>query len=189
MPNGVLCQAYSTHAPYYTSRQCYGYEQRGNGHISFSFFHLIRCSSNARTSGGENSSAFSKSPFVKVNTTDLGNFMLPKRRFWMAKRTFGNAFSKYFSGSMKFIIKMMIKFYLIYLLFRDKCFHVLITNCRYLTRPPKSRIPIVRFVIQTAFRARMNICKSGISGLHRHKWFNRRWVGQTQNAPDTVLYV
>jgi hypothetical protein len=35
--------------------------------------------------------------FARWLTKDSSNVMLPKRRFWIAERTFGNAFSKYLS--------------------------------------------------------------------------------------------
>ncbi len=50
----------------------------------------------------------------------FAKFMLPKRRFWMAERTFGNAFSKYFSKGE----------YSIWLRSFEKCFENAFPNVR-----------------------------------------------------------
>ena len=52
-------------------------------------------------SGHESGAFWNESRFVPIRRMfqprfDVINFMLPKRRFWMAERTFGNVFYKYF---------------------------------------------------------------------------------------------
>ena len=41
---------------------------------------------------------FSTFPNLRLGSIKQSNCVLPKRRFWKAKQTFGNAFSKYFSN-------------------------------------------------------------------------------------------